>query len=110
MNINSPMEEQQRNLQSKENRREYWQQYYLKNREKVLQKCRERRKQWYAHNKEQSSDYQKAYYKQHADELRAERVLYYWHVEKERPKEPKNPKKFEPTLVTCKLNVSLSFD
>ena len=110
METNAPTDEQKRRSQIKDERREYWQQYYLKNREKVLQKCRERKKEWYARNKEQSSDYQKAYYKQRADELRAERMEYYWNVEKERPKKPKKPEKFEPTLVTCKLNVSLSFD
>ena len=106
MNINNPTEEQKR----KEHRREYWQQYYLKNKEKIIQRCTERQKRWYANNTEHASNYQKAYYKQHADELRAERREYYWNVEKERPTKPNKPKKFEPTLVKYELNVTLTFD
>ena len=39
-----------------------------------------------------------------ADQKRAERMERYWNLEKIRPK------KFTSTLVTCKLNVTLSFD
>ena len=113
MNTNSPTEEQKRTLQLKEHRRKYWQQYYMKNREKIIQRSNERQKRWYANSTEHASNYQKAYYKQRADELRAERMEYYWNVEKERPtkpNKPKKPKKFEPTLVKYELNVTLTFD
>ena len=104
MESNAPTNEQKRRSQTADYRREYWQQYYLQNRERVLQRCRERSKEWYARNKEQSSADKKVYYQQNADQKRADRMERYWNLERIRPK------KFEPTLVTFKLNVTLSFD
>jgi hypothetical protein len=104
MNMNSPTEEQQHRSQLTEYRREYWKEYYIKNRERVLQKCRERSKQWYERNKEQSSADKKVCYQKNADQRRAERMERYWNLEKIRPK------KFNPSLVAFKLNVTLSFD
>lgn len=104
MEDNAPTDEQQRRLQAKEERREYWQQYYLKNKERVLKRCRERYKVWYANNRGHHLDYKRAVYQENGDELREKRMERYWNLEKVRPK------KFEPSLVTYKLNVTLSFD
>ena len=104
MEANGPTEEQKRRSETAEYRREYWQQYYLKNKERVLQRCRERSKAWYARNKEQYSLDHKVYYQQNADQKRAERMERYWNLEKPRGK------KFTPSLVGNKLNVTLSFD
>ena len=104
MDINNPSEEQKRQLQLAEHRREYWKEYYIKNRERVLQTCKERNKQWYARNKDQALSDWKAYYQKNADQRRADRMERYWNLEKIRPK------KFNPSLVTYKLNVTLAFD
>jgi hypothetical protein len=104
METNGPTDEQKRRSETAEYRRVYWQQYYLKNKERVLQRCRERSKAWYARNKEQYSLDHKVYYQQNADQKRAERMERYWNVEKPRGK------KFTPTLVGYKLNVTLAFD
>jgi hypothetical protein len=101
---NGPTNEQQHRLQLKEYRREYWQQYYIKNRERVLQKNKEKQKAYYALNRENVLNHKKAFYQEYSDELRAERKERYWNLEKLRPK------KFEPSLVTYKLNVTLTFD
>ena len=104
MNDNSPNDEQKRRLQIAEERREYWQQYYLKNKERVLQRCRERYKVWYANNREYHSKYKKTYWQENGDELREKRMERYWNLEEIRSK------KFTPSLVAYKLNVTLSFD
>jgi hypothetical protein len=104
MESNAPTDEQKRRSQAAEYRREYWKDYYLKNRDRVLEKCRERSKAWYARNKEQYSIGHKIYYQKNADQKRADRMERYWNLERIRPK------KFEPSLVSYKLNVTLSFD
>ena len=110
MENNGPTVEQQQRLQLKEYRQEYWQQYYLKNKEIILERNKERQRARYANNKELAIAWQKAYYKRYADKLRTERMEYYWNVEKDRTKKPKKHKKFEPSLVTYELNVTLTFD
>ena len=110
METNGPTEEQQRRTQLAAYRREYWRQYYLKNRERVLEKNKERQKARYANNKEHALNNQKAYYQKNADNKRAERMEYYWSVEKGRPKTGRPKKMFEPTLVTYDRNVTLAFD
>lgn len=102
--MNDPTEEQKRQQYLTEYRREYWQQYYIKNRERVLQKNKERQKAYYGLNRERVLDHKKAFYQEYSDELRAERKERYWNLEKLRPKN------VEPSLVSYKLNVTLAFD
>ena len=104
MENNGPTDEQKRRSQAADYRCEYWKEYYIKNRERVLQKCRERSKAWYSRNKEQALGEWKVYYQKNADQRRADRMERYWNLERIRPK------KFTPSLVAYKLNVTLSFD
>ena len=104
MESNAPTHEQVQRQQLKADRKEYWESYYMKNRERILARNTAYAKGYQMANREEIRECKKDYYQSKAEEFREKHMERCWNFKKTQPN------KFEPVLVSTRLYVTLSFD